>query len=84
MHQDPTGDVPLQEGRGSATLDRQLTICEGLIARMDVLQQHIDREMRLRKPDAAADGPYEGAPAVRLAVNSVLLWIASALRRGPG
>jgi hypothetical protein len=76
--------VAPQEGSVPATLDRQLAICEGLIARMDVLQQHIDREMRLRSPDAAADGPYEGAPAVRLAVNSVLLWIASALRRGPG
>ncbi len=84
MYQDPTGDAPSRASEVSATLDRQLTICEGLMARMDVLQQHIDRELRLRSPDTPANVPYEGAPAVRLAVNSVLLWMASALRRRPG
>jgi hypothetical protein len=66
-------------------LERQLQLCEGIVERMRVLQEQVDWELRQR-PSAAPSlqSPYEAAPAIRLAVTSVLRWVAEALgpRRG--
>lgn len=82
--QDSQDHGPAPQPAIPAELDRQLKTCEGLIARMSLLQAQIDRELRLQSKSPALPMPFEGGPAVRLAVSSVLRWIGEALRARRG
>lgn len=85
MPYDQASRAPVTEHQLPPELERQLQLCEGIAERMRVLQEQVDWELRQRPPEApAVEKPYEAAPAIRLAVSSVLRWMSHTLapRRG--
>lgn len=62
-------------------LEQKLQLCEGIVARMRVLQEQVDWEIRqLAAAAPVPEKPYEAAPAIRLAVSSVLRWMIETLK----
>jgi len=61
-------------------LERKLQLCEGIVDRMRILQEQVDSELREQQAGGAPEQPYEAAPAIRLAVSSVLRWLLESLK----
>ncbi len=61
-------------------LERKLQLCEGIVDRMRLLQEQVDWELKNGHPEEPGKARgYEAAPAIRLAVGSVLRWITHAI-----